>query len=61
MAELRPDVPNGFKNVVELETEHISAYHDKSIKRYWRFYGILSIRSDVNIKESITKEAHAHI
>lgn len=37
MTELRPNVPEGFKTVVELEAENITAYHR-------RVYGILPIR-----------------
>lgn len=56
MAELRPGVPDGFKNVVEVETEDISAYHDKSIKGIGDFMEFYLSESNVNIKESIMKD-----
>ena len=56
MAELRPAVPDGFKNVVELETEDISAYHDTSIEGIGDFMEFYLSESNVNIKESITKD-----
>jgi hypothetical protein len=56
MAELRPGVPDGFKNVVELETEDISAYYDSSIKGIEDFMEFYLSESNVNIKESITRD-----
>jgi hypothetical protein len=56
MVDLRPGVPDGFKNVVELETEDISAYHDKSIKGIGDFMEFYLSESNINLKESITKD-----
>ncbi len=56
MAELRPGVPDGFKNVVEIEAEDITAYHDMSIKGIGEFMEFYLLESNVNIKESIRKD-----
>lgn len=56
MAELRPSIPDGFKNVVELEAEDITAYPDTSIKGIGEFMEFYLSESNVNIKESIRKD-----
>ncbi len=56
MAELRPHVPEGFKTVVELEAENITAYHDRSIEGIGEFMEFYLSETNVNIKESIKKD-----
>ncbi|HKR72648.1 MAG TPA: hypothetical protein VJR94_00900 [Candidatus Nitrosocosmicus sp.] len=56
MAEMKPDVPDGFKTVVELEAEDITAYHDMSVKGIGEFMEFYLSETNVNIKESLRKD-----
>ncbi len=56
MAEIRPNEPDGFRNVVELEAEDISAYQDRSLKGIGEFMEFYLSQSNASIKESIRKD-----
>jgi hypothetical protein len=56
MAEIRPNTPDGFRNVVELEAEEISVYQDRSLKGIGEFMEYYLSQSNVSIKESIRKD-----
>ena len=63
MAEMKPGVPDGFKTVVELESEDITPYPDISIKGIGEFMEFYLSETNVNIKESLRKDinnASAH-